>query len=105
MPAAIAAAVTLAVAVDVRAEPLDDARKAVDASDYAAARPLVVQALEAGTASPDELAEIYKLTGIVESALGNTSGATDAFGKWLSLDVKGSLPFGTSPKIMRPFTV
>jgi hypothetical protein len=42
MPAAIAAAVTLAVAVDVRAEPLDDARKAVDASDYATARTLVV---------------------------------------------------------------
>jgi hypothetical protein len=104
MPAAIAAAVTLAVAVGARAEPLDDARKAVDASDYAAARPLVVQALHAGTASPDELAEIYKLTGIVESALGNASVATDAFSKWLSLDAKGSLPFGTSPKIMRPFT-
>lgn len=104
MPAAIAAAVTLAVAADARADALDDARKAVDSSDYAAARPLVVQALEAGTANPGELAEIYKLTGIVESALGNVSGATDAFGKWLSLDAKGSLPFGTSPKIMRPFT-
>ena len=104
MPAAIAAAVALAVAADARADALDNARTAVESSDYAAARPLIVDALQAGTASPEELAEIYKLTGIIESALGNAPGATDAFGKWLSLDAKGSLPFGTSPKILRPFT-
>jgi hypothetical protein len=93
-----------AVAPDARADALADARKAVDGSDYPAARTLLTTALEAGKARPDELAEIYRLTGIVEGALGNAAGATDAFGKWLSLDAKGALPFGTSPKIMRPFT-
>jgi hypothetical protein len=93
-----------AVAPDARADALADARKAVDGSDYPAARTLLTTALESGKARPDELAEIYKLTGIVEGALGNAAGATDAFGKWLSLDAKGALPFGTSPKIMRPFT-
>jgi hypothetical protein len=87
-----------------RADALGDARKAVDGSDYATARGLLTAALESGKASPDELADIYRLTGIVEGALGNTQGATDAFGKWLSLDAKGALPFGTSPKIMKPFT-
>jgi hypothetical protein len=93
-----------AVASDARADALADARKAVDGSDYPTARTLLTTALEAGKARPDELAEIYKLTGIVEGALGNAAGAGDAFGKWLSLDAKGTLPFGTSPKIMRPFT-
>jgi hypothetical protein len=93
-----------AVAPDARADALADARKAVDGSDYPTARTLLTSALEAGNARPDELAEIYKLTGIVEGALGNAAGAGDAFGKWLSLDAKGTLPFGTSPKIMRPFT-
>jgi hypothetical protein len=86
------------------ADALGDARKAVDGSDYATARGLLTTALEAGKAAPEELAEIYKLTGIVEGALGNAQPATDAFGKWLSLDAKGALPFGTSPKIMKPFT-
>lgn len=102
--AAIAAVLVLAHGADARADALADARKAVDGSDYANARGLLTAALEAGTSAPDELAEIYKLTGIVESALGNAQGATQAFARWLSLDAKGALPFGTSPKIMKPFT-
>jgi hypothetical protein len=82
---------------------LASARKFVESSDYMAARPLLVQALDAGTASPDELAEIYKLTGIVEGALGETKAAKHAFEEWLALDPKGTLPDGTSPKITKPF--
>lgn len=104
IPVATAAVLMFAVAPAARADALADARKAVDGSDYPTARTLLVSALEAGTAGPDALAEIYKLTGIVEGALGNATAATDAFSKWLSLDARGALPLGTSPKIMRPFT-
>ncbi len=84
-------------------EPLDQARKDVDSSDYDAARGHLQAALDAGTAGPDELAEIYKLTGIVEAALGNTKEATAAYGKWIALEPKAKLPPGTSPKLVRPF--
>lgn len=102
--AAAAAIALLVVVPEVRADALGDARKAVDGSDYPRARTALTAALESGRAGPAELAEIYKLTGIVEGALGNAAAATDAFAKWLSLEAKGSLPLGTSPKIMRPFT-
>jgi hypothetical protein len=100
----IAAALLTTLAQAAYADPLGDARKAVEGSDYVAARPALETALKAGTAGPGELAEIYKLTGIVESALGNTAAAETAFKRWLALDPKGSLPKGTSPKLMRPFS-
>jgi hypothetical protein len=102
--AACAALLMLVVTPDARADALSDARKAVDGSDYVAARAALQQALTAGTAGPAELSEIYKLSGIVEGALGSEKSANEAFTKWLSLDPKGALPVGTSPKIMRPFT-
>jgi hypothetical protein len=93
----------LALAGTAMAGPLADARTAVDSSDYMAARAALDKALRAGGASPQDVAEVYKLSGIVEGALGNTEGATAAFAKWLELDPKGTLPPGTSPKIARPF--
>src|SRR5450755_3689392 len=82
---------------------LDVARHDVEGSDYLAARGALVSALDAGTAGPAELAEIYKLSGIVEGALGNDNAATESFEMWLAIDPKGALPAGTSPKITRPF--
>lgn len=82
---------------------LDAARKDVESSDYLAARTHLTAALGAGTASPEDLGEIYKLTGVVEGALGDDAAATAAFQKWLDLDPRGNLPDGTSPKIRRPF--
>jgi hypothetical protein len=99
----ICVSAVLALAGVAAAGPLDDARTAVDGSDYMAARAALDKALRAGGASPQDVAEIYKLSGIVEGALGNTEGATAAFAKWLELDPKGALPPGTSPKIARPF--
>ncbi len=95
----------LAFAAVARADDLGDARKAIEGSDYLGARPALEKALTSGTAGPAELAEIYKLTGIVEAALGNEKPAQLSFFRWLSLDPKGSLPPGTSPKITRPFDV
>ena len=102
---ALAVAVLVALPGRARAEdvPLAQARSAVDASDYMTARTALQKAFDAGGAQPDELAEMYKLSGIVEAALGNTKEATAAFAKWLALEPKGALPAGTSPKITRPF--
>src|SRR4051794_37583974 len=98
------AVLALAGAPSAQADDLGAARSAVDQSDYFAARGAIEKALGDGTASPAELTEIYKLKGIVEAALGNGAAATTAFGKWLALEPKASLPQGTSPKITRPFT-
>lgn len=101
--AAIAFALVVLAVGSARADDLDTARKAVDSSDYLGARTALTKALAAGTAGPSDLAEIYKLTGIVEGALGDSNAARSAFQKSLSLDPKGTLPDGTSPKITRPF--
>ena len=99
-----ALAVVAVVAGTARADDLADARAAVDASDYFAARTALDKALADGKASPEDLADIYRMQGIVDAALGNSAAATTAFGKWLALDPKAALPQGTSPKITRPFT-
>jgi hypothetical protein len=100
---AIAAVLLTMLASPALADALADARKAVAGSDYLNAQPALEAALRAGTSGPDDLAEIYRLTGIVQGALGNESAAEKAFGKWLALEPRASLPPGTSPKITRPF--
>lgn len=97
---AIVAWTTVAHADDA---PLDRARAAVDASDYDTARGALAEALASGASGPVELAEIYRLTGIVSGAIGDAAAATDAFERWLALTPKAQLPAGTSPKIARPF--
>jgi len=82
---------------------LAQASDAVAASDYLAARAALVTAQVAGDHGPDDTAEMYRLSGIVEGALGNTQAATDAFTRLLALQPKAKLPPGTSPKITRPF--
>jgi hypothetical protein len=101
--AAVAAVLLTTFASSAHADALADARKAVDGSDYLNARPALEAALEAGTAGPADLADIYRLTGIVEAALNNSGAAEKAFARWLTLVPKASLPAGTSPKITRPF--
>ena len=99
----LAMTAVLALVGSARADDLTDARKAVESSDYDAARSLLDKALADGKASPEELADIYRMRGLVDAALGNTAAATTSFGKWLALDPKAALPDGTSPKITRPF--
>ena len=82
---------------------LDGAKSAVDASDYLTARTQLGQLLAKGDNSPEDLGEIYRLSGIVAGALGETKAATEAFQKCLALAPKSTLPPGTSPKIARPF--
>lgn len=104
--ATTAVVVSLAVALlagPVHAAPLDDAKAAVEASDYLKAKAALAEALAAGTSGREELAEIYRLSGIVAGALGDPKAATAAFERALALSPKVALPPGTSPKIGRPF--
>lgn len=82
---------------------LDGAKAAVGASDYLTARTQLTQLIARGDNSPEDMAEVYRLSGIVAGALGETKAATEAFQKCLALAPKATLPVGTSPKIARPF--
>lgn len=96
----------MAVLVLVRAahaDSLSDAKTQVAASDYLKARASLDDAYASGTNGREQLAEIWRLRGIVAGALGETKPATDAFQKCLALAPKAELPPGTSPKITRPF--
>jgi hypothetical protein len=100
----MALAVALALSAPVHAGPLDDAKVAVEASDYLKARASLAEALASGAHGREELAELHRLSGIVEGALGDPKAATAAFHRALVLAPKVTLPPGTSPKITRPFT-
>lgn len=103
---ALAAAVLVAHAVPAAADDaaLDTARAALDKSDYPGARDALTKALAAGDNDRDALVEIHRMTGIVDAALGDTDAATTAFERMLALAPKATLPAGTSPKIVKPFT-
>lgn len=96
----VVGALTTSAAADT---PLETARAAVESSDYLTARSSLAAALASGANSPDEMIEIYRLTGIVAGALGDAQAASDAFLRGLALTPKITLPVGTSPKITRPF--
>jgi hypothetical protein len=104
--AAVGALAALLVSTPALAEtPLEIARAAVESSDYLTAHTALATALATGTNSPEDVVEIYRSSGIVEAALGNAQGASDAFLRCLALSSKVALPAGTSPKITRPFTL
>jgi hypothetical protein len=100
----MALAVALTLSAPVQASPLDDAKVAVEASDYLKARATLTEALASGAYGREELAELHRLSGIVEGALGDPKAAQAAFHRALVLSPKVTLPPGTSPKITRPFT-
>jgi hypothetical protein len=79
------------------------AQTAVDASDYDTAKAALAEALTSGANGPEDLAQIYRLSGIVYGSLGDAKIATDAFERLLALSPKATLPAGTSPKIGKPF--
>lgn len=97
-------AASVAGTSSVRADPtLDTAKAAVDASDFLTARTQLTQLVGKGGNSPEDMGEIYRLSGIVAGALGEAKVATEAFERCLALTPKATLPPGTSPKITRPF--
>jgi hypothetical protein len=98
----VAALVSLAVpaAADT---PLDRAKAAIDQSDYFTARSSLDEALRSGANKPDEVAEVYRLSGFVAAALGDAKAAKAAFERCLTLAPNSALPAGTAPKIIKSF--
>ena len=96
---------TLALTRHVQADGdlLAKARASIESLDYMAARTTLAEALATGTNGPDELTEIYLLTGVVSGALGDSPASAQAFQKLLALSPKASLVAGTSPRVTRPF--
>lgn len=85
------------------ADPLSDAKSQVAASNYVEAQALLDVAYASGENGPEQLAEVWRLRGIIAGALEDTASATDAFRRCLALSPGVELPPGTSPKIARPF--
>lgn len=85
--------------------PVDVAKAAIDALDYATATETVTGALDAGGNSPEDTAELYRLRGMIAGARGDAQGATDAFLRALAIRPKLTLRAGLPPKIAQPFEV
>jgi hypothetical protein len=78
---------------------IDEAKKQVEQLDYPAAQQTLFKVVQAGKATPEELAQAYFNLGVVEAGLGNDVESTDSF--YLALMIQPSLlfPEGGSPKI------
>lgn len=82
---------------------LAQARTAIAALRYDAARVALADALRGGDNSPAELAEIYRLTGEVAIVLGDREAAEQAYRRHLALDPRATLASDASPKLREPF--
>lgn len=82
---------------------LAEARKAIDEVRYDDARELLVQALKRGANRPEELVEIYKLSGATAAVLGPEELAEQYYRRMLALAPDATLPPGASPRLREPF--
>jgi len=100
----LALGLTLAAA-PVRADSphLAEARRAVEAVDYDAARRLLVDALRDGGNSPAAMREIYRLSARAAVVLDQRELAEQFYRRWLAIDPDAALPDDTAPKLREPF--
>jgi hypothetical protein len=82
---------------------LDQARRAVAAVDYDAARRLLVEALHEGGNSPAAVGEIYRLSARAAVVLDQRELAEQYYRRWLAIDPDAALPGDTAPKLREPF--
>lgn len=82
---------------------LAEARKAIEEIRYDDARELLVQALKQGANRPEELVEIYKLSGATAAVLGPEELAEQYYRRMLALAPDATLPPGASPRLRDPF--
>jgi hypothetical protein len=82
---------------------LVDARRAVEAVDYEAARRLLLEALRDGDNSPAAVGEIYRLSARAAIVLGERDLAEQYYRRWLAIDPTAALPGDTAPKLREPF--
>jgi hypothetical protein len=62
-----------------------------------------VGALQEGTATPAELAEIYRLSASTATVLGDRESAELYYRRWLALEPDATLPASVAPKLREPF--
>lgn len=85
------------------ADPLAEARRFEAALDYAAALAIVESVLAAGGGdSPDRFVELHLYAGRLAAGLDRTAIAEDHYLRALALRPEGTLPEGTSPKLIAP---
>lgn len=108
--AAPSLAVTVALGLGLAAAPvradsphLAEARRAVEAVDYDAARRLLVEALHDGGNSLAAVREIYRLSARAAVVLGQRELAEQFYRRWLAIDPDAALPDDTAPKLREPF--
>lgn len=82
---------------------LVEARHAVEAVDYDAARRLLLEALHDGDNSPAAVGEIYRLSARAAIVLGERDVAEQYYRRWLAIDPAAALPGDTAPKLREPF--
>ena len=103
--AALLGLLGLLAALPARADSpkLVDARRAVEAVDYEAARRLLLEALRDGDNSPAAVGEIYRLSARTAIVLGERDLAEQYYRRWLAIDPAAVLPGDTAPKLREPF--
>jgi hypothetical protein len=82
---------------------LADARRAVEAVDYDAARRLLLEALRDGGNAPAAVAEIYRLLARAAIVLDDRNVAEQYYRRWLAIDPAAALPADAAPKLREPF--
>jgi hypothetical protein len=104
LAAALGLALALAAAPARADSPhLAEARRAVEAVNYDAARRLLVEALHDGDNSPAAMREIYRLSARTAVVLGQRDLAEQYYRCWLAIDPDAALPADTAPKLREPF--
>jgi hypothetical protein len=103
--ACLVVAAALAPAAPARGDSarLADARRAVEAVDYEAARRLLLDALHDGDNGPAALGEIYRLSARAAVVLGQPEVAEQYYRRWLAIDPAAALPADAAPKLRQPF--
>jgi hypothetical protein len=102
---ALALALATSSAAPARADSpkLADARRAVEAVDYDAARRLLLEALRDGGNGPAAVGEIYRLLARAAVVLDDRTVAEQYYRRWLAIDPAAALPADAAPKLREPF--
>ena len=85
------------------ADPLADARAAMDELRFDQALVALDAAERSGANGPGQMVDLARMRGQALASMGRADEAVTAFRRWLALEPHASLPDGSSPKIARPF--
>ena len=80
-----------------------EAQEQLDRLEFEEARRTLARAEHLGGSDVEELAEIYRLSGIVAGAYGDAEAAERHFARWLAIRPDAELGEGFAPRIEKPF--